>query len=1159
MILNFRKIKQEFSNSLIKKGKTLLDSYTIESIKLASVQEDSINIDCKFSIESSMIRTAIEFDKHDSSILDSTCSCGTSSDCHHISALAIYLEDNFNNMISNQMDSEKDDKNSVITSKTVKHVKNLITKTSHVNPASIIAEYVSSVNLLSMSPVFNSSLSSVSQKSYKFILHVYSMWKNPAKISKTIFLRVAIKPAGKKPVFIQSVEEFQKRCRRHSTISLSQHSLSLELSEKLFDEPSRFIFNVIKTSMHRHKDKDYIGEIEDCVFGNLIESLMPFAQKIKCSKTGDYIDAIQEIQIIDNELKETSSLVLNNKIAKIDCKLSLIYIPSSKITIESFIHAEDKINPINKCFILTGSQPYLIQDNFCYKFSEEICTSYINSLKTTQDVTIPEALFGTFIEQCLSTLKKVASIQGLEKIKNIKTLPLISSKYPQCKCVIDYSLDQEILKINLYFMYNNIWIPKNTKYINMEHINAFTSEHGSIQRDLQYENSIESKYFSSLSVDSEQGHYFCKGERAIIQFMTSTVPENRSFIQFEISEILKETFLYDAPKLKITATPSECESMINYKLTIDSLFKNMQLSEMKTSLNQSMMMLSYKSNITKIKQKDAKLIDKRIISCSPSASKILDILHHLNIKCMKDQEVSRPYWTASNLMHLKKHSNIEDASVKIDIDIHKDIIDNYNAIEKSKNSIEPFEGKGMQNISLRTYQVQGIRWLNSLRKVRCNALLADDMGLGKTIQIIGVLANYCSENPSSISIVACPSALMKNWEIEFNKFSNLNVKVVAGSPLKRKKIAATAKEENVDVLIVSYASAQKDITSLSKMQFDYLVLDEAQYIKNKDTINHAVCKKLNAKYKIAATGTPIENIVTELQNILDFLMEGVISNISNVKKGKNASYEAFIKTIKGTIDPFIIRRMKSDVLKELPEISETEIYCGLSPVQKDLYINHSKQALDELETMVEECGMIKSKIHIFKFLTRLKQICCHPGILNKEFISDDNISEKYNLLKTLISTVINSSRRVVVFSQYKSMLDIVRDYLVKSDIKFCYLYGQISNKQKEVDRFNENHDIKVFLISIKSGGIGLNITSADTVIHYDLTWNPSVQKQATDRVHRMGQKNHVLVYKLIVENTLEEKILKQQNSKQRLFNDIFENTTSSISQLSWEEIKPLFR
>lgn len=466
------------------------------------------------------------------------------------------------------------------------------------------------------------------------------------------------------------------------------------------------------------------------------------------------------------------------------------------------------------------------------------------------------------------------------------------------------------------------------------------------------------------------------------------------------------------------------------------------------------------------------------------------------------------------------------------------------------------------NKILRDYQKDGLHWFHFLRKYRFAGILADDMGLGKTLQALTLLAmNKLEKKPS---IVICPKTLLFNWEDEAKKFfPNLAVLIIEGFPKVRAK--SIGKIKNYDLVITSYSTLKKDeeIYAKKKIKFNYCFLDEAQFIKNHKTQNARAVKKVDADYKLALTGTPLENSVSEVWSMFDFLMPGFLGNYNQFTKKfltpimkKNDA--GALQALRKKTECFMLRRTKSEVLKELPPKIEQIVTTELTEAQNILYQEILANVKSEIEKTVAEKGFAKSQIHILAGLMKLRQVCNHPTLLlkNKNYAKYE--SAKLESFKELIGEIVSAGRKVLVFSQFTQMLDILADVLKKDKIDYLYLSGKTKNRKELVAEFNGNDKKKVFLISLKAGGTGLNLTSADNVIIFDPWWNPSVENQAIDRTHRIGQKNSVNVYRLITKGTIEEKIVKLQEKKKFLFDNLVGESKDLFKKLTWGDVRELF-
>ena len=438
-------------------------------------------------------------------------------------------------------------------------------------------------------------------------------------------------------------------------------------------------------------------------------------------------------------------------------------------------------------------------------------------------------------------------------------------------------------------------------------------------------------------------------------------------------------------------------------------------------------------------------------------------------------------------------------------------------------------------------------------------ILADDMGLGKTIQVIALLAS--DKKIGQTSIVVAPSSLVLNWKAEIEKWCpKLKVCIIRGNAESRKKLIDRYKE--FDVVLTSYDLLKRDVEQYEGNKFKYIIADEAQYIKNFNTQNATALKSLNGETKFALTGTPIENSVSELWSIFDFIMPGYLYSYNKFKKkfeepilkmeDKNA-----LQRLKTLISPFILRRVKKDVLIELPEKNITVMKNEMTDEQEKIYMAYFAQTKKEVNEELSANGFEKSKFKILMLLTRLRQICCHPSLFIENY---NDGSGKLNQCLDIIEEAIASGHKILLFSSYTSMFGIIEEEFKKRDINYYKLTGStpVSTRVDMVEEFNKNNDIKVFLISLKAGGTGLNLTGADVVIHYDPWWNLSAENQATDRAYRIGQRNSVQVYKLITTNSIEEKINNLQERKSEISEKLLSTEETFINKLSKEEIMNLF-
>lgn len=465
--------------------------------------------------------------------------------------------------------------------------------------------------------------------------------------------------------------------------------------------------------------------------------------------------------------------------------------------------------------------------------------------------------------------------------------------------------------------------------------------------------------------------------------------------------------------------------------------------------------------------------------------------------------------------------------------------------------------------TLRPYQKDGYTWLNYMQKLGFGACLADDMGLGKTLQVISLLLaerqDYdAGEKERRRSLIVCPASLVYNWQKEIERFApELETVTITGSAPERKDIIRHTTDGQI--LITSYDLLKRDVEYYKNIVFAVQVIDEAQYIKNAGTQAAKGVKKITAAFKLALTGTPIENRLSELWSIFDYLMPGFLYTYQKFREEIETPIvvnkdENKMERLQRMIRPFILRRLKGDVLKDLPEKLEENVYAKMEGEQLALYDAHVQQMKQMLDGK-SEAEFKSNKIQILAELTKLRQLCCDPALLFEDYKGE---SAKVQMCMDLIGNAVHGGHKVLLFSQFTTMLDRLAEQLKKLGIDYYMLTGSV-NKEKRmqmVDSFNKD-DVPVFCISLKAGGTGLNLTAADIVIHYDPWWNVAVQNQATDRAHRIGQKNVVTVYKLVSQGTIEEKIIDIQEKKKKLAEQVLEGEGMDSVVFTKEEIMEL--
>ncbi len=462
---------------------------------------------------------------------------------------------------------------------------------------------------------------------------------------------------------------------------------------------------------------------------------------------------------------------------------------------------------------------------------------------------------------------------------------------------------------------------------------------------------------------------------------------------------------------------------------------------------------------------------------------------------------------------------------------------------------------------LRDYQEVGVKWLYNIYKCGFGGILADEMGLGKSVQIIYLIKKLLKEDSNSKYLIVSPTSLVYNWENEFKKFAP-DIKYETFGDIKNIRHEKLEKD-NPSVYITSYGLLREDYDYYKDIKFNVCIIDEAQNIKNPNAGITKTVKSINANTKLALTGTPIENSALELWSIFDYVMDGFLGgeqefgrkyNIKDFDEDTNKK----LHNLNKLISPFVLRRRKEDVLKDLPDKLENNIFIDLSDSQKKLYAKEVERVNREFDSILHTEGISKARFLILQLLVKLRQLCIDPRIIYENYKDGSN---KIDTLINVVKEYVSNNHKILLFTSFRTALDLVRKEFNENGITSYTIDGSVSSKKRMelVDKFNSD-DTNVFLIMLKSGGTGLNLTSADVVIHLDLWWNPQAESQATDRAHRIGQKNTVEVIKLVSKGTIEEKILELQQKKKMLSDKVIEGEDMDknvISKLTEKELKEL--
>lgn len=488
----------------------------------------------------------------------------------------------------------------------------------------------------------------------------------------------------------------------------------------------------------------------------------------------------------------------------------------------------------------------------------------------------------------------------------------------------------------------------------------------------------------------------------------------------------------------------------------------------------------------------------------------------------------------------------------------------YEQLSKSLNMLSKIQplapGKNFEG-KLRSYQKYGLGWLESLRGLSLGGILADDMGLGKTVQVLAHLDAEKTRMKGEVhrpSLVVLPKSLMFNWQDEAKKFTPA-LKVVSYSGSGRDELIRQI--PTADLVLITYGTLRQDLEKLQEFEFHYVIVDEAQAIKNSSSLSHKTCCQIEGRYRLAMTGTPVENSIQDLFSILSFTNPGLLGPGTQKKFGQmdgaDAGEGSQLYNLSRALKPFILRRSKDQVLKDLPPKTEQILYCELSPEEKENYDNLKAYYRGTLTGQIADKGLAKSKIMVLEALLRLRQAACHPGLVDRQYEGLE--STKTEMLVEQLKELIAEGHKALVFSQFTQFLGLVKQSLDRAGVGYEYLDGRVSaaSRKERVKRFQEGETNSVFLISLKAGGVGLNLTAADYVFVLDPWWNPAVESQAIDRTHRIGQKRNVMAYRMIAKDTIEEKILELQKSKRKLASSLVESDAGLLRNLSIADIEML--
>jgi superfamily II DNA or RNA helicase len=1154
-IVNFRKLRQDFASNALREGKNLYTKGVVRDAKVIEFGPKVIKVQAQvMGAYSNAYTCELEIDRMMSQILDSSCDCTQPCDCQHLACLIFHLEEELEKMVVGYSQA-KDVPVHKDVDRVVREIeKKVQAKALREQEKLVHEEYTTSSDLLGSSAFFVPA--EELNKDVGELAFVLVPTQNPAKASDVqLVLRL---PFRTKPFYIQQPKQFFFSIQAQEPIFLAGRRLVFGIDS--FGPFCEALIKVMRIHLHFSESKTEKGAVRSADLdreglGEVLAAAYDFAEKHQEIKKGK-----ESATFFLPSLFWSSSenpLMFAERHAEFLFTVDFFTDPRHQLFLNPSLNlGEKKRVELKNTWIFECSRPGVLMEGTYYRFGPEIKREHIHDLEAIHKMSIPQELFGTFVEYSLPELSRFARISNPEVLDDIVTFPPGDELHGECS--LAYANGE--LEAKLYYLYGTTKIPDSPIEISPTHMQSFVTPDGIMARNLVAENNLVRDLFGGFIKDEKSGSYVAKNDRKIVEFMTEIIPKAQSKVQFHCPESLQSQFCYDDTRCTISLAEGKTIDKIELSFHVEGGLKGITVDYLWdcVSTGRTYIVIAKKGcKIAPDSENELSRASRILVLKLALLAPALTLFDELGIRRLEDFTQEIPLWTLVNLLPGRFENCM--AALKLSP-----------AVKEIQEQI--FNMKQVEEVPLpkslaadwRHYQIEGIGWLARLRKMHLNGILADDMGLGKTLQAITAMTQYQEakkKGDPSLHLIVCPTSLVENWKEEFHHFgSKLVVVGCTGTPVERKKILAGAAK--YDVLITSYGLIQKDIELYEKLNLGYLILDEAQAIKNRETRNARSVKKIPARHKLILTGTPLENSLDDLWSLFDFLMPGLLGSFDRfsntyVKAAKSGT-DTPLATLRKKVTPFVLRRMKVDVLDDLPPISNLVYNCRLSDVQRELYHSYAQSAREQLERLVAKEGFDKVRLQVLATLTRLKQICCHPAIFAKES-AEPGDSAKYEMLLDLVASLVESKHKTVIFSQYTQMLAIMKQDIIKMGFRFTYLDGTSKNRLGIVKQFNEDPDIPLFLVSLKVGGTGLNLVGADTVIHYDMWWNPAVENQATDRVWRIGQKQAVSSYKLVTLDTIEEKIVAMQERKKGLLRDIVRSDDEVISKLTWEEVLELLK
>lgn len=829
-MLNFRKLRQDFSSTILKEGKHLYDKHKIMQAKIIKLDNETIRFSSKIlSNYDSTYESEIEVDRFESTAIHTNCDCPSRYDCQHLAALIFFLEEKIDSLLieySKEADIADDDalgaheKQELIEA--IKEAEtNEVVKQDARYQKQVLQEYVAASEVLSHSPFFlPREEGALAEAELAVIFNPQSLQQGERrhKVEFQLALRL---PFRSKPLQISYLKGFLEAIRYEEPLYVAGKRLFFSL--RSFDDLGAQLLQLIMDHSRmiensQNERANRIAQIDPEVFGLLLAK----THEMALSKIGPrgFKDLDDEMPILPYLYLGTLETPLRYAPNPVSLRFQLEYIdpPAAKILFKPKLVTSDSCLNIEDVVLFECAQPGMMNQDTYYRFSPHIKRTHLLNLNAIRDMTVPEPLFGTFVENSLPELKRFAEITQSEILERFVTLPFVGKL--GARCHLTY-LDGE-LDAALYFSYDGQEIPSSSSKLNYEHIKSFVTEQGVVARNLVEEQQIVDELFQDFVFNPQSGVYVAKTEKKIVEFMTGVIPRNQDRVQFECPQNLLDQFIYDETTFQLKLDASHATGYYDIDLQVNGALRGVKLELLWECLSAKR---SYLELDAKRNKDNGARFSKILVLDLNRISKLVHLFDELGIKKLDDHKEKKPLWNLAT----------------IDPKAFDGLPVNFTMSEKllqirsqmlGQTEMTPAPFPKQMKVNLRPYQLEGVHWLERLRKMYLNGILADDMGLGKTVQAITAITQNHDENPEAKTLIVCPTSLLYNWKEEIHRFNpKLKAIVVDGIPQQRKK--NLAKLDHCDVIITSYTLLQKDIEVYSQIPFSYAILDEAQSLEKK--------------------------------------------------------------------------------------------------------------------------------------------------------------------------------------------------------------------------------------------------------------------------------------------------------------------------------------